>query len=125
MKTLASAIRALALLLILAASPVSAANISQIQWDVTGGTFDGPNSTGPVLGGTLTFTPAGGVLATPVSNANHQGHAFALSLTGPSGSFQMFFPATQFSYGAEHIYNLSLNAFSGFAHPHPYVTASA
>ncbi len=117
-------IPALALLCALIASPVSAVNISQITWDVTGGAFVGPSSSGPVTGGTLTFLPAGGVVATPVVSVNHQGHGFALSLTGPSGSFQMNFPATIFTANVDHICNLSLSGFSGFAHPSPYVTFS-
>ncbi len=62
-----------ALLFALIASPVSAVNITQITWDVTGGAFVGPSSSGPVTGGTLTFLPAGGVVATPLTSVKHQG----------------------------------------------------
>jgi hypothetical protein len=125
MRMLLFATSVLVLMFTLVAGPAGAASITQIQWDVTGGTFGGPNSSGAISGGTLTFIPAGGVITTPVTSVNHAGHTFQLNLTGPSGSFQMYFPATAHSYGRDHLYDLSLSAFSAFAHPAPYITASA
>ncbi len=51
----------LAFLVALAFVPAvaSAATFSSISWTVTGGTFNGPNSTGPITGGTVVYTPPG------------------------------------------------------------------
>jgi len=49
----------LALFVALAVVPgvVSAASFSSISWAVTGGTFDGLRSTGPITGGSLVYMP--------------------------------------------------------------------
>lgn len=73
-----------ALSLLALAGPGSAAQITQISYDVTSGTFSGPNSTGPITGGSLVYTPPGGVVSTP---GNFPGGYLFLTLTGPSGSF--------------------------------------
>jgi hypothetical protein len=114
-------IAALAVLLGFIASPVSAATISKITWDVTGGAFGGPNVGGAITGGSLTFTPATGTLATPVYNQNHKGHAFNLILNGASGSISVNFAGkgTDVSSYAGNDHINTINALAFVAHAHP------
>jgi hypothetical protein len=66
------------------AAPAGAAQLAQIQWDVTGGTFASFFlANGPITSGTLTWTPGGGVFSySPGVDAVSTGGTFDLLLQG-------------------------------------------
>jgi hypothetical protein len=67
-----------------------AALISKFSYTVTGGTFNGPNSTGPITGGSASFTPQEPIdTATPATRVSVRG-TINLTLNGPSGFFRLF-----------------------------------
>jgi hypothetical protein len=70
----------------LGAGAASAAPVSSISWTVTGGNFNGPASFGPIAGGSVVYTPAGGSISTPAFSVNPAG-SLAIKLTGMSGIF--------------------------------------
>ena len=76
------------------ARPCSAAQISQISYSVTGGSFNGPGTTGMVTGGALTWTP-GSVVSTPALGLTSG--SWKLSLTGPGGAFSFSLGSGLFS----------------------------
>jgi hypothetical protein len=58
----------------LVAAPTFAAKYTKISWDLHtsyASTFDGPNLSGPILGGTAVFTPAAGTFSTPSTGASY------------------------------------------------------
>ena len=65
--------------------PAIAAQVTSITYDVTGGTFDGPVDTGPITGGSVTYTalPGAPFLSTPALGAPTG--RIVVTLTGPSG----------------------------------------
>jgi hypothetical protein len=96
-------------LVVLAVVPglASAASFSSISWTVTGGTFNGPNSTGPITSGSVTYTPPGGSVSTPVTFPPTRvfGGSLSIFLNGPSGSFS--------ANGTPVVYNLNPLIFLG------------
>ena len=75
----------LALLPLTLAGVAAAAPISQVSWNVTGGSFGGGIFTsGPITGGAVTFTPVGGSISTPALGGTIGG--WTLTLSGPSGA---------------------------------------
>jgi hypothetical protein len=79
--------------LTMTAGQVSAAPLANISYDVTGGTFSGPNSTGPVTGGTFRFTPTAvhPYMTNPPYSIVYYG-TVRMVLTGPSGYFDIQAP---------------------------------
>jgi hypothetical protein len=80
-------------------SPAGAAVITEISWDVTGGSFGGPFSTGDITGGQLRLvatcglsTPRTGSITTPFTGPPNPCYvdppSIWLTLTGPSGYFK-------------------------------------
>jgi hypothetical protein len=72
--------------LLLALGGDAAAATIQISYDITGGTFKGPNSTGSITGGSLSFLTVGANL----SAGGGPGRLTKLTLTGDKGSFKFF-----------------------------------
>ena len=113
----ASLIPIIVAVLAVVAGQAAAAEITQISWDITGGSFDiGPNSTGPITGGSLTWTPST-PQETPISCVGLGTHTFAcepamafLSLTGPSGSFSRTIVLTFASY-SRHLNAVDVDRF--------------
>lgn len=84
-----SAAFAVALFVSLAASPASAVQISQVSYEVTGGTFDGALSSGAITGGSAVWTVPGGYgVSTPVTTSGGYAGLLQVILTGPSGYFR-------------------------------------
>ena len=82
-----------ALFMVSWATQASAALISHISWDVTGGQFgffsSGGLAVGPITMGSVDWTPPGGSVSTPVLCCGFSGGTWTLSLSGPSGFFRM------------------------------------
>jgi hypothetical protein len=72
------------LLCLCVSSAAVAAPLISVSYDVTGGSFNGPNSTGPITSGTVTFVPT-----TPISTPFFSAGQFDIKLSGPSGTFRM------------------------------------
>jgi hypothetical protein len=75
------------LALLLALSGEANAGLIQIQYDVTGGTFDGPSSSGAITGGSLSFQ-ALTTGSSPVSGSSLNPVLTKLTLMGTSGYFR-------------------------------------
>lgn len=78
--SLRSAVLVAAASLLLAATPASAALITEISWDVTGGTFDGTVAGGAITGGSVVWTAPGGGVTT--------------AFVGPGGTLQIVLSGT-------------------------------
>jgi hypothetical protein len=72
----------------LLAAPALAAKYTKISWDLHtsyASTFDGPNLSGPILGGTAVFTPAAGTFSTPSSAYTYFPGTLIFHLWGAAG----------------------------------------
>jgi hypothetical protein len=72
----------------LVATPALAAKYTKISWDLHtsyASTFDGPNLSGPILGGTAVFTPAAGIFSTPSSAYTYFPGTLIFHLWGAAG----------------------------------------
>lgn len=76
--------------------PATAAQITQIQYDVTSGTYSGPQLSGAITGGSVTVTFPSGPVSTP---GNVSSIALAVSLSGAAGAFQLAITPTGLSGG--------------------------
>jgi len=86
MRTSAFSLHAVVAALSLAAlaGTATAAQVNLIQYDVIGGSFLGPYTSGSITGGTMSLTPVAGTITTPATGVPMHVH---IVLTGPAGAF--------------------------------------
>ncbi len=90
-RTFVTSMAAVVFALALSAGQATAAQITRISYTVTGGLFSGPQSIGPISGGSLVYTAPAPYVSTPVYAG--RGRSVSLFLTGPSGFFSIVFPS--------------------------------
>jgi len=73
--------------------PAAAVAFLQVSYSVTGGTFNGPNLSGPITGGAVSYITNPGVTSLPVGYRcqvpNGCGAITLVHLTGPAGTFAL------------------------------------
>lgn len=71
------------------AAPAVGAVVTKIHYDVLSGWFNGvpPGAVGPIMGGTIDWTPPGGIVTTPALGVT--GGKWTIKLTGPTGYFRI------------------------------------
>jgi len=72
--------------------PATAVAFLRVSYTVTGGTFNGPNLTGPITGGAVSYITNPGITAIPGTYFCYGGPCGELTrvtLTGPAGAFSL------------------------------------
>ncbi len=94
---------AIAAALALTSGAARAAPLTSVSYSVTGGSFNGLFSSGPITSGALTFTPMPPV-STPFSA--YEPGTWNLALLGPSGSFQVTLVGSAFVFSPAHTFDI-------------------
>jgi len=84
---------AIAVAFVWTSGAASAAPLLSVSYDVTGGTFHGPWSSGAITGGSVVFTPV-----VPTSTPGNIPGTWYVHLLGPAGTVQMTLNSTPFVF---------------------------